>query len=163
MILLSIDPGLEKTGYAIFDYHQKYHQKFQFLSSGLIKTDKKYSLPRRLQIIYEKLQSIIKKSKPEKIILEQIFFFKNKKTIINVSQAQGVILLLSAFFNLDVYYLTPLEIKQIVTGYGLSDKKAIKKMVDLTLLVKNKKIGDDEYDAIACGLAYCFLNPKLLQ
>lgn len=162
MIILSIDPGLEKTGYALLDKNNKYSQQFKFLCSGLIKTNKNLSTPHRLKKIYFELLDIINKNKPKVVVIEEIFFFKNQKTFIKVSQAQGVILLLVGQKKLDIFYFSPLKIKQIITGYGLSDKKAIKKMIDLTIKLNKKFVSDDEYDAIACGLAYCFQNRKLL-
>jgi len=163
MIILSLDPGFDRTGYAVFDKKKVYSDNFRYITSGLIKTDVKSSKSARLSVIYHKLNELIRKFRPETIIIEDIFFFKNQKTVVGVSQAQGVILLTAALSNITVKSLSPLVIKQRVTGYGFSDKKGIKKMVDLQLPLKNKKIGDDEYDAIACGLAYCFQNDKLLQ
>lgn len=163
MIILSFDPGLERTGYAVFRTNLKSTKEFKLLSSGLIKTEKKYYKHFRLFKIYSQIVSLVKKFKPDIVVFEEIFFFKNKKTIISVVQAQGVILLVAAQFNLKISCLSPLQIKQIVTGYGLSDKKNIKKMIDLTLKINDLKIGDDEYDAIACGLAYCFQNNILLK
>ena len=49
-----------------------------------------------------------------------------------------------------------MEIKLAVTGDGKSDKQQMTKMVQLILKI-DKKATDDEYDAIACGLACCAL------
>mgnify|MGYP003729317379 CR=1 FL=1 len=159
MIILSIDPGIEKTGFALLKKTNS-QKKFYFIESGLIKTKKKLSLEKRIFLIYESLKKIFQKYKPSVIVYEEIFFFKNRKTIIAISQMQGLILLLAAMNNIPVEKLSPLMIKQAVTGYGLADKKSIKRMVDQEIKL-NKKIEDDEYDAIACGLAYCYLNKKL--
>lgn len=160
MIILAIDSGFERTGYAVLNYEKSV---VTYKTSGLIKTSSKHSMANRLEEIFIKLEQIIKKEKPTAIAMEQIFLFKNQKTVIPVAQAQGITLLLAAQYNLDLELLTPLQIKQIVTGYGHSDKIAVKKMVSLTLpkLDLSKKI-DDEIDAIACGLAYCYLNKKLI-
>lgn len=155
MIILSIDSGLEKTGFSIFN---KDHKSFEYVVSGLIKTDKKKKYERRLQEIFLRLNDVIEKYNPKKIIIERIFFFKNQKTAINIGQAQGIVLLLAAQNEIDVEFLTPLQIKQIVTGYGQSDKKNVRKMIDLTLKIDKKIKEDDEIDAIACGLAFCYLN-----
>jgi len=163
MILLSIDPGLEKTGFAIIDKAKKYSDGYDLILSGLIKTKSNQPRAERLRYIYEYLLKIIKKYKPEVIVMEELFFFKNQKTIISLSQSQGIILLLGAKNNISIETFSPLKIKQIVTGYGLADKKAVKKMIDLTVRLKTKPKDDDEYDAIACGLAYCFNNPKLIK
>lgn len=155
MRLLSIDSGIERTGFAVLN---KEKSEFKLLTSGLIKTSKSLSLEDRLIQIYDEVKSIINKFKPEIIILEQIFFFKNQKTIVKVAQAQGVVLLLAAQQKLQTAFLTPLQIKQTITGYGMADKKSIRKMLQLTLKDVILSNQDDELDAIACGLAYCYLN-----
>ena len=58
-----------------------------------------------------------------------------------------------------VEFLTPLQIKQIVTGYGQADKKSVQKMIKLTTEIEIKQ--DDEADAVACGLAYIYLGHSL--
>ncbi len=155
MTILAIDSGIEKTGYAIFETEN-------YLKSGLIKTSKHKPLEKRLQEIYQKLQKIIDEYHPGTIVLERLFFFRNQKTAISVSQAQGIILLLAAQNNISLQYLTPLQIKQVIAGYGQADKKSIQKILKLTTNIPSIK-EDDETDAIACGLAYCYLNKKLLK
>lgn len=160
MIILSIDPGFDKLGYAFFN---KNGSKNEYKFSGLIKTDKSFNHEYRLEKIYSQLQSLIEVNKPDIIVLEQLFFHKNVTTAIKVAQAQGVIFLLAAQVKIPIKYLTPLQIKQIITGYGNADKKAVAKM--LSLLMKETlpaKCENDQSDAIACGLAYCYLNEKLL-
>ena len=163
MTILSIDSGIEKTGYAIFHKGKSNTGDPRLVTSGLIKTEKKLSIAKRLQIIFNELEQIIKKHKPKLVIVEQLFFFHNQKTAIQVSQSQGIILLLSAQYNIEVQFLTPLQIKQIITGYGQSDKKAVQKMLKLILNLTIPSSRDDEADAIACGLAYCYLNKKLVE
>lgn len=155
MRILAVDSGLEKTGYSI---SLNNNHQYKYLGSGLIKTakDKKFSV--RAAEIFNRLNDVISKYKPEKIVLEQLFFFHNQKTAIQIAQIQGVVILLASQKKIDIEFLTPLQIKLAVTGYGLSDKKAVRKMVNLTLKIKKVIKEDDEIDAIACGLAYCYLN-----
>ncbi|MDO8497127.1 MAG: crossover junction endodeoxyribonuclease RuvC [bacterium] len=161
MIVLSIDPGIEKTGYAIFKKDRE--NSIKFVNSGLIKTDKKKLTEKRFLEIYLQFVKVIQKYKPSNIVLERLFLFKNHKTVITVAQSQGIILLVGAQHGLPVEFLTPLQIKQIITGYGNADKKSVEKMINLTFPIDTSKKEDDEVDAIACGLAYCYLNKKLLQ
>jgi len=149
MIILAIDSGIEKTGYAIF-------KNKKYVTSALIKTSKTKSTEVRLDEIYIVLKKVILKYKPEIIILEQLLFFKNQKTFIKVAQAQGIALLLAAQSKIKVEFLTPLQIKQVVTGYGQADKKSIQKMLKIELGIDIKQ--DDEADAVACGYAYQILN-----
>ncbi|OGK42842.1 crossover junction endodeoxyribonuclease RuvC [Candidatus Roizmanbacteria bacterium RIFCSPLOWO2_01_FULL_35_13] len=155
MIILAIDSGLEKTGFAVF---KKDKSSPVYIASGLIITDKKKKTERRVWEIYNRLNDVIKEYRPTLIVIEQLFFFKNQKTVISVAQTQGAILLLASQNNIPVEFLTPLQIKQTVTGYGLSDKESVRKMIGLTLKIDKKIKEDDEIDAIACGLAYCYLN-----
>lgn len=157
MKILSIDSGLERTGYAVF----LKEQKPVYVASGLIKTPSSASVPTRLRQIYESLEAVIEEHHPSHVVVEQLFMFKNQKTVIVVAQAQGVVQLLAAKRGLSLEFLTPLQIKQMVTGYGNADKKSVEKMVQLSGITIDGKI-DDEIDAIACGLAYCFLNKNLL-
>ncbi len=159
MIVFAVDSGLERTGYSVF----RNGSQPEYLDSGLITTPSKYPLSRRLEMIYDALETQCKKHTPDVMVIEQLFFFKNQKTVIPVAQAQGVTQLLAAQSQIPVEFLTPLQIKQIVTGYGQSDKESVNKMIRLTLpsISLDKKI-DDEIDAIACGLAYCYQNKKLL-
>lgn len=163
MNILAIDGGLEKTGYAIINIDNSFREGFCLLSSGTITSLRAISLSKRLLHIYSKLNNLIITNKVKKVILEQLFFFKNQKTFISVAQAQGIILLVAAQNNIEVEFLTPLQIKEIVTGYGRSDKKAVQKMLKLILNIDINNKNDDEADAIACGLAYCYLNKNLVR
>lgn len=155
MVILATDSGLEKTGYALF---KKEENNFSLINSGLIVTKKTLSLENRLMTIYEQFENIIKNYQPALLIIEKIFFNVNQKTIINIAQTQGVLLVLAAQNNIKVEFLTPLVIKQAITGYGRADKLQVRKMVKLLLRKEDFSQEDDVIDAIACGLAYCQLK-----
>lgn len=162
MVLLAIDPGVEKSGYSVFNKKTNGSITFEYITSGLIKTLKNKTLEIRLKEIYDHLKLLVELHHPALIVIEQLFFFKNAKTVISVAQAQGVMQLLAAQHNIPIKFLTPLQIKQTVTGYGTADKQSVQKMLHLTLKDKVDYIDDDQSDAVACGLAYCCINEKLL-
>lgn len=157
MILLSIDPGYDKTGYAVFASHHP--SQISLLASGLIKTSKTDTLIRRLDTISTKLTDVIHTYRVDTMVMEQLFFFKNAKTVIAVAQSQGSMIALASSCGLAFDFLTPLEIKRAVTGDGRADKSAVLKMLKLQLGDTLKVADDDESDAIACGYAYCLLAP----
>jgi len=156
MKILSIDPGFEKVGWAIFNKTGASSTDFTFISSDLIKTSRKIIHEMRLKIIYDILDELIKKESIERLVIEKLFFFKNKKTVLKVSQAVGIIELAATKNEIPITRLTPLEIKQIITGYGTADKKSVQKMIKLELGDAITFKDDDESDAIACGLAYIY-------
>ncbi|MFA5136870.1 MAG: crossover junction endodeoxyribonuclease RuvC [Patescibacteria group bacterium] len=159
MTVIAIDPGVERTGFAFFK--KTSINTYAYFSSGLIQTTKGTSHEKRLLQIYNALYKLIKKERPTVLVLEQLFFFKNQKTVFSVGQSQGIILLLAAQSDIPAVFLTPLQIKQTVTGYGHADKKSVQKMLTLELGLKDEVSQDDQADAIACGYAYCCINKSL--
>lgn len=54
---------------------------------------------KRLEIIYDRLDTLIKLYKPDSMAIEELFYFKNQKTVIKVGQARGVINLVAQKWN----------------------------------------------------------------
>lgn len=158
MKVIAIDPGIEKVGYAILEKKTKNHSDMKYLTSGLIKTKRSDMPHNRLKYIDDQIKIYIDLHKPDHLVIEELFFFKNAKTVISVAQAQGVILCAAAQYGLPITSLTPLQIKQAITGYGNADKKAIYKMILLQLGESIAVADDDESDAIACGMAFLYRN-----
>ncbi len=152
MKILGIDPGMAIVGYAMIDYEGK--DKIKLLTSGSIQTDKKQSDSARLLEIYNDLSEIIKKYEPDCASVEQLFFFKNQKTIIPVAEARGVILTVLEKYNVPTFSYTPMEVKQVLTGYGRADKKEVEQMVRLNLDKEELPKLDDTVDAIAIAICH---------
>jgi Holliday junction resolvasome, endonuclease subunit len=74
MIILAIDPGFDKLGYAFFKFNKYPDKTYKFLSSGLIKSKSTDKIEQRLYFIYKNLSSLIDKIHPNLIVMEQIFF-----------------------------------------------------------------------------------------
>ena len=115
----------------------------------------------RLKEIYQDLKTIIGKYKPDVCAIEKLFFFKNLTTVMPVAHARGVILLALEDFELPVYEYTPIEVKQILTGYGRATKKEVEQMVKISLGTDNLPKLDDTVDAIAIAICYTRSNAVL--
>ncbi len=144
--LLAIDPGFDRIGYAI-GINQNNHLTIK--TYGLIQTNKTDDLFVRFQQIKKELIHLIKQYQIDECAIESLFFFKNHKTALIVSEARGVIISCLLDFNVTINQYTPLQIKQALTGYGRADKKAIKKMVNLLTKIEVSKLQDDTVDALA--------------
>ena len=151
--VIGIDCGLAIIGWEVLEVESN---NFVHIDGGVIETPKTSDTQMRLKTIYDELNLIINKFKPTEMAVEELFYFKNNKTVIGVSQARGVILLTGAINNLKVYGYTPLEVKMAVTGYGRSEKKQIQFMVTKLLRFKEEPKSDDWADAIA--IAICHVN-----
>jgi crossover junction endodeoxyribonuclease RuvC len=150
-LILGIDPGLATTGYAFI---QETNPNLIVVDYGTIKTSAKIEFSQRLKIIHEDLTKLIKKFKPNTIVVENIYFAKNAKTALQVGQARGVILLTAILNKLPLHEFTPLQVKQAVCGYGKADKCQIQNMVKNILKLKELPKPDDAADALAIALTY---------
>lgn len=158
MIILGIDPGTAIIGYGII---KTQNNKIHYIDHGCIYTQKENSDQERLLTINKELKKIIKKYKPDCLSVEKLFFFKNAKTVISVSQAKGVILLTAHKEKLPIFEYTPLQVKMAITGYGKATKKQIQKTVKMVLGLKEIPSPDDAADAIS--VAICHANSIPLQ
>lgn len=149
MIILGIDPGTAIIGFGVL---KKIRNQLKMINYGCIKTSPDLSTAERLNKLHKELNLLIKKYKPDIVAVEDIFFFKNLKTVIKVSQARGVILLTAAKLKIEIAEYTPLQVKQAVACYGRADKKQVQKMVKTLLNLKEIPKPDDAADALATAI-----------
>lgn len=152
MKILGIDPGMAIVGYGMIDVDN--NGSIKLLTSGSIQTDKKLSDSKRLLEIYNDLSQIVEMYKPDCASVEQLFFFKNQKTVIPVAEARGVILTVLEKYNISIFSYTPMEVKQVLTGYGRADKKEVEQMVRVSLDAQELPKLDDTVDAIAIAICH---------
>lgn len=151
MKILGIDPGMAIVGYGLVEID---NDEINLITSGSIQTEKNNSDSKRLLEIYNDMSTIVDKYKPDCASVEKLFFFKNQKTIIPVAEARGVILTVLEKYNIPTFGYTPMEVKQVLTGYGRADKKEVEQMVRLTLQRDNLPKLDDTVDAIAIAICH---------
>jgi crossover junction endodeoxyribonuclease RuvC len=156
MKIIGIDPGTAIIGYGIINSGRK----LELIDYGCIKTTTDLSTAERLAKLHKELEILIKKHKPEIVAVEDIFFFKNLKTAIKVSQARGVILLTIAENKIPVAEYTPLQIKQAVACYGRAEKAQVQKMVQILLNLKEIPRPDDAADALAVAICCAHSTKK---
>lgn len=162
MLVLGIDPGLQKTGWGIID---SVGSKLQFVGCGLIKTDAKAALPQRLACLHEELAAIIKEWKPETAAIEETFVNKNPASALKLGQARGALLAVPALYGLECAEYSANKIKKSVVGTGHAAKEQMGMMVK-TLLPTCGQISEDEADALAVAIThahYGSLNSALTR
>lgn len=158
MRILGIDPGYALVGYGLIDY-DGYNSKI--VDYGVISTPKEETLPNRLFVIYKTLKRLIEVYKPEVVSIEELFYFKNQKTIIPVAEARGVIVLTCKECGIDVFEYTPLQIKQALTGVGRAEKQQVQFMVKTLLNLDKIPKPDDAADAVAAALCHAQTSPRI--
>lgn len=150
-IILAIDPGFDRVGWAV---GTSQHHQISQSAYGCIQTNRQDTIYQRYQQITRQLEQIIVQHQPHQLAIESLFFFKNQTTVMQVSEARGVIISCCLRFNLEVFEYTPLQIKQAVTGYGRASKEQVDKMMRLQLKLGQQKIIDDAMDALALLLTH---------
>ncbi len=151
MRVLGVDPGTGRLGWSIIE---KEKGKEALVDCGCIETPAHTDLNIRLEIIFNELSRIIKKFQPSEASVEDLFFATNRKTVMSVGAARGVVLLVCQLSHLKISSYTPLQIKSAITGYGSADKKQVEFMVKQILKIKDLKQIDDTVDAIAAALTH---------
>ncbi|MCF7729205.1 MAG: crossover junction endodeoxyribonuclease RuvC [Chthoniobacterales bacterium] len=150
MRLLSIDPSLRGTGFAILE---EVGTAVRCREYGVINNPPKRNIPDSLLVIYDRLQVAILEHQPEVVVLESIIYVQSYATAIVLGAARGVVLLLAAQKGLPIHEYPPRRVKQAVVGFGGAEKKQVAFMVK-ALLGLNEIPPSDAADAIAIGLTH---------
>lgn len=151
--IIGIDPGSTTIGYGVLSTNGK-GSKPIVTGYGYIDLKKHKGQEERLLHLHEDLKILLKKFKPDCIAVENLYFFKNAKTVTTVMQSKGVILLTAAQAGINVHEYTPLQIKQTISGYGKADKKFIQRLIQISLDIKSDIKPDDASDALAIALCH---------
>ena len=149
MLALGIDPGTAICGYGFVESNGSRLIAHEY---GAITTSAKARPEDRLAKIYDELDMLIKKYKPDVMGVKQLFFNRNVTTAIPVGQARGVVLLAAAKNGLELVERTPLQVKQSVTGYGKATKEQVIYMVTKLLNLPEPPKPDDVADALAVAI-----------
>ena len=151
MRIVGIDPGYAIVGYAVIDYQSG---SFTPVNIGAVTTKAGVSFTERLNAIYEDMVELIDTFRPEQIAIEELFSNTNVKTVINVGQARGVILLAAKRAGLPVFEYTPLQVKSSLTGYGRAEKHQVQEMTKSILRLSKIIKPDDAADAAALAITH---------
>lgn len=149
--VLGIDPGYAIIGYGIITAE---NSTFKPVAYGCITTDSDTDFNQRLKLIFEGMNKVIEKSKPDCISIEKLYFQNNQKTAIMVAEARGVILLSAQLHNIPIYEYTPLQVKTAVTGYGKAKKQQVMDMTKRLLKLRQMPKPDDAADALAIAVCH---------
>jgi crossover junction endodeoxyribonuclease RuvC len=157
MKILGIDPGLDRTGWAVLEHTPSVQASL--LASGLIHTGKELPLPRRLAEIFDELSAVIARNSPDEVAIEEVFFSKRADTQANTTHARGVILLACEKLACRISSYNPRTIKKTVSGSGSAEKPQMQRMVQLTLNLKEIPRPDDIADAMAAAICHIRTAP----
>jgi crossover junction endodeoxyribonuclease RuvC len=147
---LGIDPGSHVTGYGIIEKKGNY---LRHIAHGEIKSKKESLLSEMLISVYQQLSDVISQTAPQAIVLENIFYGKNVRSLIKQAQVRGVAIYSGADKDIPVFEYSPLEIKKAVVGYGRAEKRQVQVMVKAILKLPQLPPADAA-DALATAICH---------
>ncbi len=151
MRVIGIDPGLSCTGFGILESS---NNNLEVVDFGVIKTDSKDSLSKRLKTIYSDVKEIIEMYSPSIMSIEDIFYGKNVKSALLLGHARSVPMVVSANYDMPLYEFSSRRIKQSLTGNGNATKDQVQFMVQKILLMSELPTPLDASDALAAAICY---------
>ncbi|MCI0577739.1 MAG: crossover junction endodeoxyribonuclease RuvC [Chloroflexi bacterium] len=151
MRILGLDPGTATVGYGIVEED---NGQVVAVGFGVITTSPEDATGRRLQIIYQELDQLLARYRPDAAAIEEVFFGRNITTAISVGQARGVLLLALANAGIPVAEYSPPKIKEAVSGYGKASKEQVQFMVQNMLALNEIPRPDDAADGLAVALTH---------
>ena len=150
MILLGLDPGLNRTGWGVILADGN---RLSGIANGVIATAARTPLPERLMEISAELDAVIGRHRPDAAAVEETFVNRNAQSTLRLGAARGVVLLAPARSGLAVSeYAAPL-VKKTVTGSGHADKAQVRAMVS-HLLPGQTIESSDAADALAVAICH---------
>lgn len=159
MRILGIDPGYAIVGWGVIDYE---NSRFRVVDYGSVQTKAGTDTVERLEKVYQGINTIIERYKPEHMAIEELFFNTNATTAIVVAEARGVTLLAARQHGLKIGEYTPLQVKQAVVGYGRAEKSQVMDMVKRICALPAPPRPDDAADAVALALCHARSSTSLL-
>ena len=153
--VLAVDPGYDRLGIALITGTAS--KPVCEWSDCILPP--KGDREKRLAFIFTAVQKAVEEHSPTLLAIESLFFSKNQTTALGVAEARGVVLSVAGLANLPVLECSPQQVKLAVTGYGNADKKAVMSMTEKLISLPKKKRLDDEFDAIALGIAGLSTRP----
>jgi len=151
MVILGIDPGYAIVGCGVLDYRAN---RFSVLDYRAVTTPAKMPFEERLLSIHRDITALIDEFHPEAMSIEELFFYHNVTTAIDVAQARGVILLAAAQKGVEPFEYTPMQVKQSVVGYGNAEKRQVMEMTRRILNLREVPRPDDVADALALAICH---------
>lgn len=146
MVVLGIDPGIARMGFGLVEGTRG---KIARCHYGCFTTPNTTAQADRLQFLHAELERLIRSARPDRVVVEKLFFQKNVRTALVVGEARGIVLLATSRAGVPILEVSPQDVKLAVTGYGNAEKGQIQRMVKILFKLDDIPRPDDAADALA--------------
>ncbi|MFN3287599.1 MAG: crossover junction endodeoxyribonuclease RuvC [Sphingomonadaceae bacterium] len=152
MIVLGLDPGLERTGWGLVALAAG--GRLAHVASGCVTTRPADPLAARLAALFDGLLAVVAAHAPDTAAVEETFVNAGARSALRLGAARGVVLLAAARCGSGmVGEYAPAVVKKAVVGTGAADKAQVAHMVRL-LLPGARPETADAADALAIAICH---------
>ena len=154
-IIMGLDPGTVRTGFAVIAWES---EDIQLLKFGTLTASPSQPLEHRLLSIGQNLETLYQQHAPAETAIEKIFFSKNADSAFKLGQLVGLCLYQSTRHNSLIFQYAARFIKKSITGSGRADKDSVKAFVYNIFHIQDLEAGNntDATDAIAVALCHIY-------
>lgn len=156
-IVLGVDPGTAVTGYGVV--RRDRDGSVRLVECGVIRTSAGHPLARRIREVYEGVDGVMERHRPNAVAVEDVFQGKNARSALTLGHARGAILLAVSLREIPLAEYTAPEVKKAVVGTGRATKDQVAYMVQQQLRLKDPPAPHDAADGVAVALCHCMVGP----
>jgi crossover junction endodeoxyribonuclease RuvC len=138
-------------GYGIVDSEA---DNVSYVCCDALKCKQRSPIGERLCNIYDRICSVIEDYRPDAMAVEQPFVDKNVRTALVIGKAQAIAILAAEKHGIPCFEYSPMQVKQVVTGYGAGSKEQVQQMVKLQLNLSEIPQPNDAADALAVAICH---------
>jgi crossover junction endodeoxyribonuclease RuvC len=151
--ILGVDPGTHRMGFGIIEV---LYDQTTCLQWGCLEAPKTEPVHRRLDRLYNGLNEVIERWKPQFLAVEEPFVNPERgaKSALILGQAQAVALLLAAKADMEVHRYSATTVKLTVGDHGGATKTQLQRAIQIALRLPQEKIPEDASDALAVALCH---------
>lgn len=150
MIVLSIDPAIRNTGFAVLEGD---HIEARALDYGTLSLPKTLSQSACLLQIHRHVSAMIEKWRPDELAIEGIIYVQSHRTAISMGSARAATVIAAAAHGLPIMEYPPSCVKLAAVGRGSADKSQVAFMMR-ALLGLSETPAPDAADALAIAYAH---------
>lgn len=154
MRVVGIDPGLQRTGYAVLHAVADHPSRTPALhEAGVFRFKPARTVAERLVELEQDLTALLARAEASVVCVEKLYaHYNHPTTAIVMGHARGVILLVAQRMGLRLIELPSTEVKRAVTGNGHASKEQVQSTVQALLALPAPPSPTDVSDAIAIAL-----------
>ncbi|MGH2637974.1 MAG: crossover junction endodeoxyribonuclease RuvC, partial [Rhabdochlamydiaceae bacterium] len=152
-IILGVDPGTQVTGYGLIRSKDRSWEPIDF---GAIRPPRTIKGHERYLVIFEAIEHLIEKFKPDAVAVETQFVYKNVQSALKLGMARGAVIIAAARNKVEVFEYTPKKAKLAIVGHGSASKYQVQQMVQAQLKLALPPKPYDAADALALAICHAY-------